>query len=578
MRRALTISLFLVVLLGLFLNIFVEFSPISLSSIRLSRWKLPAEKRADKTFVFIIPSYNCSDVCEKTLQSLFNQTYSKFRVVYIDDGSSDKTYERAKEFKDQIGQDPRLEVLHYPVRKGCVERLYESAMQQNDSEIIVYLKGNTWLKSPKALEELNTLYKNHDIWLAYGSGENLRTGKCRKTKAHIASGLFSPMLRHSSTDKPKFKSFYASLFKKVKLEEFFFRGHFIDDVHDSAYFFPLLEMADSHSVSIRKPICSYLQKDDHDLERPSRKTPRKCEKRIRSTAPYEALKELATTPTAIEKPDLLIFSYNRPIHAFALLESLEKYTKGLGLVTVLYRASDERFENAYGIVKAQFPQVRFIAQSNKPEKDFRKLTMKAIFEEGRSNYILFSVDDIVMKDDVNLSECIASMEETGAYFFSLRLGKNIDRCYMGDFSQEVPLNVEFKKEMIAWQLDAARGDWMYPDSVDMTLYRKKDIQTVFEEIDFKQPHDLEVYWCNYPKPPKDPRKRVGLCYNFSKAVNIPLNLVHPSEDRNMNLHTAEELLEKFESGFKISLTPLHQIKNTSVHMEYAPLFVTRKAI
>lgn len=42
----------------------------------------------------IIPCYNSSDYMQVTLDSLFNQTYSNFEVIVIDDGSNQQQYDK----------------------------------------------------------------------------------------------------------------------------------------------------------------------------------------------------------------------------------------------------------------------------------------------------------------------------------------------------------------------------------------------------------------------------------------------------------------------------------------------------
>ncbi len=575
MRKSFRYPLVFIVLLGLF-SLCVDYSPLSF--LRLRKWRIPEHLQKDRSFVFIIPSYNCSDVCEKTLRSIFTQTYENFRVIYIDDGSTDHTYETAKECKERLGQDQRLEIVHCPERKGAVERLYEKGISCEDSQIIIYMKGNAWLKDSHALAKLNDLYKKHAIWTAYEGGKNVRTKKKSSSLTFRSRGLFSPLLRRASTGGPRFKTFYASLFKKVKLEDFFFRGSFVDDTHDSGYFFPLLEMSGSHSLALHSSFCEYVQKDDFDAERPSRKASYKCHQRIRSSTPYTALASLPTTPASSEKTaDLLIFSYDRPLQAFALLESISQNLTGMRAIFLLYRTSSERFAKAYEELKRQFPQVHFIAQSEKPAEDFQTLTLQAVFE-GPSEYIVFSVDDMIVRDKVDIKECIQAMEKTGAYFFSLRLGKHINYCYMGKFFTDIPRFIEFDQGLLGWQLDASQGDWMYPNSIDLHLYRKKDLQQILKNTSFHHPTELEILWSRYPISLKEARKRIRLCYSTSKALNIPMNLVHVSKNANMNLFSPQELLEKFESGFKMSIAPLRELENSAVHVEHVPTFITRKAI
>lgn len=575
MSRSLKVFLLSVGFLFAAISLVLEISPLSLTSQRLRKHKISQEGQKDKSFVLVIPSYNCSDVCERALQSIFSQDYPHFEVIYLDNGSTDFTYEVALEFKEQIHQDNRLKVIRHESRKGAVERLYEQVHRQADDKIIIYMKGNAWLKNNKVLSELNDLYKKHDIWLTYSGADNIRNKKKQVCRTLLTRGFFSPLLRHQITGKPRFKTFYASLFKAVKMEDFFFRGEFVDDRHDAAYFYPLLEMAGSHAIGMQSSFCEFIHKDDVDTARPSRKASLTCERRIRQAKSYDPLEALPT-PLSPEKADLLIFSYNRPMQLWALLESIDKYMKGLESIYVLYRSSSEPFAKAYDEVKAAFPSVQFIQQSEKPFQDFQPTTLDILFNKTKSDYILFAVDDMIMKDSVNIPDCLKILEETKAYFFSLRLGKHIEYCYMGDFPEEVPHHLNLLGNFMAWQIDAAQGDWMSAESVDMNIFRKSDLKEPLTTIEFRNPNDLEWLWSEFFKKNKISRKRIGVAYQTSKVLNIPLNLVNPSQNPNMNSFTAEELLKKFNDGLKISIDPLHQIENPSVHFDYIPTFSPRK--
>jgi hypothetical protein len=104
----------------------------------------------------------------------------------------------------------------------------------------------------------------------------------------------------------------------------------------------------------------------------------------------------------------------------------------------------------------------------------------------------------------------------------------------------------------------------------MTLYKKADIEADLMAIEFDRPNAKEEVWAQ-----RADLSKVGLCYETSKIVNIPLGLVNMSENRNMNLYSAEEMLTFFNQGLKIDIEPLHQIQNISAHIEYQPLFIER---
>lgn len=266
--------------------------------------------------------------------------------------------------------------------------------------------------------------------------------------------------------------------------------------------------------------------------------------------------------------DLVVFSYNRPMQLYALLESIDKYVVGLNEVNVIIRADSKRYKKSYDVVEQKFSWARFNYQK-KPPYDFKPLVMKYSFEEGRSEYIIFAVDDIIVKDYIDLNKCCGCLENYSAYCLPLRLGTNINYCYMLDKKTPLPFCRQVETGLYEYKFADGAGDWAYPNSVDMCLYRKKDIIYLFEKFDWSNPNRLEGLWSSRANLNKK-----GLFYSESKIVNIPLNNVGPyKNNRNMKSWTAEELLEKFEHGLKVNITPFNEINNNGAHMEYDIEFV-----
>ena len=174
--------------------------------------------------------------------------------------------------------------------------------------------------------------------------------------------------------------------------------------------------------------------------------------------------------------DMVIFSFDRPMQLSCLLRSMNAHMTGLGQVTVVYRSSDTHFEEGYTKIKENFPNVVYYKQGHKPRADFVPLTKKATFESPNS-HIIFAVDDIIVTRSIDLEECTELLEKTGAYGFYLRLGKNINYCYMQNLQTPMPSCKEVSNEVFQWNFGQAKGDWAYPNSVDFVVYKKKDIQT-----------------------------------------------------------------------------------------------------
>lgn len=271
--------------------------------------------------------------------------------------------------------------------------------------------------------------------------------------------------------------------------------------------------------------------------------------------------------------DMVAYSYNRPLQLYALLESLEKYVHGLGKITVIYRASDDRFEAAYEKVKQRFDAVVFKRQAHQTARqDFKQMTLDALLA-GKARYIMFAVDDDIVIDHVDVRECARALKATGAYGFYLRLGLHVTECYTENRHQGVPQDIhEAISGIYQWTFSEGNGDWGYPNSVDMTIFKKSEIEEKLTTLWYTTPNTLEGQWAG-----RADRSKTGLCFRGTKIINTPLNLVQTDYAANRHSHafTVEQLLEKFNEGLKIDLDPLYKMQNVSAHINYEPQFIRR---
>jgi hypothetical protein len=218
-------------------------------------------------------------------------------------------------------------------------------------------------------------------------------------------------------------------------------------------------------------------------------------------------------------------------------------------------------------------------QGSNPRDDFKPLTIQASFGTP-APYLMYAVDDIIVKDKVNLDEMVAALQKTNAYGFYLRLGKSVTYCYMRNQYTGVPSTLELvEKDIYRWRFDRAYaqetpGDWTYPNTTDMTLYAKKDIEPIMQKITFNSPNTFEGLWASYAYQVKH---RYALCYETTKMINIPVNLVQNdyATNRTMNAYSTQQLLDIFNQGKKIDIAPFYRIQNNSPHMEYPLTFVNQ---
>ncbi|MCL4360888.1 hypothetical protein M1446_00860 [Candidatus Dependentiae bacterium] len=282
-----------------------------------------------------------------------------------------------------------------------------------------------------------------------------------------------------------------------------------------------------------------------------------------------------------EKVDIVIFSYDRPMQVYALLESIQKYVKGYGQISMVYRVSNQDYNDAYEQVKKDFSSIIYLKQGQNPKDDFKDLTMHAAFESP-NEYLAFCVDDVVVKDNLDLSYCATKLKQTNAHAFLVRLGKNIVQSYMGKYKSPVPKFETVENGLHSYIFRYSKGDWAYPNNVDFTIYSKQKIKGMLENIpkeNFHNPY-FEVYWYFQSN-----MNEKGLFFDESKIVNICINLVNEldpnyaqftdSWKQNMYLYEPKILLEKFNSGYKFDISPIHKIRNPSPHIEFQLNFIKR---
>jgi hypothetical protein len=179
---------------------------------------------------------------------------------------------------------------------------------------------------------------------------------------------------------------------------------------------------------------------------------------------------------------------------------------------------------------------------------------------------------MIVKKGVNLTKITQLLEQTHAYAFFLRLGTHISYCYTLNRQQPNPHYTKVCDTIFAWSFKDGQYDWNYANTVDMTVYRKKDIIRDFLTMDYTNPNTLEAAWSQRSK-----LCATGLCFDISAVVNIPMNLVQDVyNNRSMNSLTPKQLLEKFNQGFKFDIKPLDSILNTSCHITCTLQLVQRE--
>jgi cellulose synthase/poly-beta-1,6-N-acetylglucosamine synthase-like glycosyltransferase len=147
--------------------------------------------KEEKPFVVVIPSYNNELYVQRNLESVFFQEYKNYRVIYIDDCSTDKTYEKASQIAEGISV--KIQIIRNKTNKKALHNLFDVIHSLRDDEIVLLLDGDDWLSHTNVLRELNCYYNDPNVWLTYGqyvTYPDYEIGICREPifKRYLKNG------------------------------------------------------------------------------------------------------------------------------------------------------------------------------------------------------------------------------------------------------------------------------------------------------------------------------------------------------------------------------------------------------
>lgn len=210
----------------------------------------------NKPLVIIIPSYNNEHWCEKNIRSALDQSYSNYRIIFIDDCSSDGTYQRVRNIVDTHSQGSKVYLVRNTSRKLALHNLYDAIHSCSNNEIILTLDGDDWFPHNYVLERVNQVYQDSNVWMTYG--QYIRSdGTIGGAKQLPYAVIENNAYRISEFVTTHLRTFYAGLFKQIGREDLMFRDTFLPMAWDLGFMYPMLEMAQYHSRFIGEPLYVY---------------------------------------------------------------------------------------------------------------------------------------------------------------------------------------------------------------------------------------------------------------------------------------------------------------------------------
>lgn len=207
-------------------------------------------------FKIVIPSYNNEKWYEYNVASILNQSYTNYDVLYIDDASTDNTYELVVGVVRNLS-NWKVVRNQTNMRRGYNLSPYNPQVIKfvdSDDDILLFVDGDDWLYDNSVLENLNNLYNQKQYWMTYGKFVCYPSGDLGNPQnTHYPSEVHEQnAYRKDLWRASHLRTFKWHLYKQIKKEDLIFSntGEFYFHAEDLATSFPCLEMCPKDKIGV----------------------------------------------------------------------------------------------------------------------------------------------------------------------------------------------------------------------------------------------------------------------------------------------------------------------------------------
>ena len=240
-----------------------------------------------KPFAVVIASYNNARWCQQNLESVLSQEYPVFRIIYIDDASTDDTPHLVAAYVLDHPQASRVEVRRNAARVGPLANIDRAVRSCDPDEIVVLVDGDDFLAHCHVLARLNAIYEDPDVWVTWGQFTKY---------PHGGEGFCAPIpsevvVANAFRDYPfvssHLRTFYAGLYHRIRPVDVSDEdGRFFTIAGDVAQMFALQEMAGPHGRFVAEVLYRYNRENPLSDDRVDRALQVRTEREIREKARY----------------------------------------------------------------------------------------------------------------------------------------------------------------------------------------------------------------------------------------------------------------------------------------------------
>lgn len=419
---------------------------------RLIRYNYPVKE--DKPIVLLIRSYNNIKYYEKNLQSALNQNYSNYRAIYIEDRSPDGTYDAVKKYLAEHDKQGIVTLIQNKKRLGAMANAYFGAHMCKNDEIIVILDGDDWFPNDKVLKKINHMYANPDVWFTYGQYLNITPFKSKRGHCRLFYSKCTNVRNHPFITS-HLRTFYAGLFKRIRLQDLLYQGRYLHVCEDNAGSFPMLEMARGHIYF--NPEILYVHNCLNPLNdfRRYKKFQPQITKYLRNLQKYTPLACHPKTEELVGEIDFII----QPTclkQLLLIIGNIKTRCSGFRHIYIQTTQQDK-----YQSIRKYHPEVRWINSND----------TAAAITRSDAKYLCLTDDTHIFQGSYAFDQCARLLTMTQA--FAMHLG-------LGQASRETIQSLYINDEVSAWVYGDNKAFWETQPAASMTVYSKKMLKNLLE--------------------------------------------------------------------------------------------------
>jgi hypothetical protein len=261
----------------------------------------------------------------------------------------------------------------------------------------------------------------------------------------------------------------------------------------------------------------------------------------------------------------IIFSKDRPLQLFALIESMNFRTSFNHRIIIIYKTSAPSYDNAYNQLILETKNFSLNIDWLKETESFKQSIIRAL-NTVNTKQVFFLTDDNIFINDFDFSICDEFLSDK--YIFSLRHSKNITYSFTENKNFKTPpfFQSKINQNFLEFSWFETQGEWSDPWSIDGHIYQSNEIIILSDIMTYRGPNSYEAALKSFNFLLKN---RIGVCSPLSIIINLPVNMsqVEIKTNRTGNVKL-QEYLDGWNKKKKLDILSFKSNNLNSTHLEY----------